>query len=222
MYPDPTPEMLATPQFEAVWQAIKGWDLKREDAAGYAGATGNDVRRILDALQALQLHGGGESRSDFASGSGDKVPDAAPCPNCGGEGWMCESHPWKLWNPSGCECGAGAPCMFCNRLSRASVLEQALDYLQSAMRETGWCDAEDFLPKARWFQQALSGGGEAKPKSEAPSNPTLQGPTREEVSDVLFGKLRGMMPDGLVRGMADDLTDSILALLNPTSPSDRP
>ena len=49
-YPDPTPEMLEDPRFEAVWQAIKGWDLERYRGAGYSGATGNDVRHILDAL----------------------------------------------------------------------------------------------------------------------------------------------------------------------------
>lgn len=36
------------------------------------------------------------------------------CPNCGGEGWVCENHPDRPW-PSGCQCGgAGEPCRFCN------------------------------------------------------------------------------------------------------------
>ena len=50
-WPDPTPEMLADPRFEAVWQAIKGWDINVPGAyGGYCGATGNHVRAILDAL----------------------------------------------------------------------------------------------------------------------------------------------------------------------------
>lgn len=50
-WPDPSPEMLASPQFEAVWNCIKKWDINVPDAyAGYTGATGNHVRAILDAL----------------------------------------------------------------------------------------------------------------------------------------------------------------------------
>jgi hypothetical protein len=37
-------------EFEAVWAAIKRWDLQRTDGAGYAAANGDDVRTILNAL----------------------------------------------------------------------------------------------------------------------------------------------------------------------------
>lgn len=49
-YPDPTAADLEEPQFNAVWEAIKGWDLERTPNAGYADATGNDVMHILIAL----------------------------------------------------------------------------------------------------------------------------------------------------------------------------
>ena len=50
-WPDPTPEMLATPEFEKIWQCIKHWDINVPEAYyGYCGATGNHVRAILDAL----------------------------------------------------------------------------------------------------------------------------------------------------------------------------
>ena len=50
-WPDPTPEMLKSPEFEAVWQCIKRWDINVPDVyGGYCGATGNHVRAILDAL----------------------------------------------------------------------------------------------------------------------------------------------------------------------------
>lgn len=50
-WPDPTPEMLADPTFEAIWQVIKSWDINVPAAySGYCGATGNHVRAILDAL----------------------------------------------------------------------------------------------------------------------------------------------------------------------------
>lgn len=51
-YPDPSESDLVDPAFEAIWQAIKGWDLSREQADGmYSGATGNDVMHILNALR---------------------------------------------------------------------------------------------------------------------------------------------------------------------------
>lgn len=54
-WPDPTPEMLTDPQFEAVWNCIKSWDINVPTAySGYMGATGNHVRAILDALRATQ------------------------------------------------------------------------------------------------------------------------------------------------------------------------
>jgi hypothetical protein len=51
-WPDPTPGMLADPKFEAIWEAIRTWDINVPRAyAGYCGATGNHVRAILDALR---------------------------------------------------------------------------------------------------------------------------------------------------------------------------
>jgi len=53
-WPDPTAEMLASPEFEAIWQRIKKWDIHVPGAyVGYCGATGNHVRAILDALRAI-------------------------------------------------------------------------------------------------------------------------------------------------------------------------
>lgn len=51
-WPDPTPEMLDSPEFEAIWQCIKSWDINVPDAyEGYCGATGNHVRAIMEALK---------------------------------------------------------------------------------------------------------------------------------------------------------------------------
>lgn len=53
-WPDPTEEMLNSPEFEAIWQAIKTWDINVPGAYhGYCGATGNHVRAILEALNEL-------------------------------------------------------------------------------------------------------------------------------------------------------------------------
>lgn len=55
-YPDPSPEMVKNDYlFNAIWSAIKGWDISRyEGTKGdhrlYAGATGNDVMHILNAI----------------------------------------------------------------------------------------------------------------------------------------------------------------------------
>lgn len=47
----PTEEMLNSPEFEAVWQAIKTWDINVPEVyRGYCGANGNHVRYILEAL----------------------------------------------------------------------------------------------------------------------------------------------------------------------------
>lgn len=51
-WPDPTPEMLETPAFEAIWDCIKTWDISVPGAYdGYTTAEGNHVRAILDALK---------------------------------------------------------------------------------------------------------------------------------------------------------------------------
>ena len=42
--------MLEQPDFNAVWQCIRGWDIERKPGDGYCGATGSHVRAILDAL----------------------------------------------------------------------------------------------------------------------------------------------------------------------------
>ena len=39
-----------SPLFEAIWATIKGWDIQREEQEGYAGATGDDVRKIIEAI----------------------------------------------------------------------------------------------------------------------------------------------------------------------------
>ena len=53
-WPDPDAEMLKRPEFEIIWQAIKGWDINVPGAyVGYCGATGNHVRAILDALDSF-------------------------------------------------------------------------------------------------------------------------------------------------------------------------
>jgi hypothetical protein len=53
-YPDPTERDLDDLWFEAIWQAIKGWDMSREANGLYCGATGNDVCHILRAIQPLR------------------------------------------------------------------------------------------------------------------------------------------------------------------------
>lgn len=64
-YVDPTQEDLKRPEFEAVWQCIKHWDISRMDDPSYqkfvgegiqpqtmyAEAMGNDVMAILNALK---------------------------------------------------------------------------------------------------------------------------------------------------------------------------
>lgn len=50
MYPSPTKDDVNSQEFQAVWGAIKGWDIQRQKGVGYAGASGSDVMHILEAL----------------------------------------------------------------------------------------------------------------------------------------------------------------------------
>ena len=50
--PDPTEDDLKSPEFEAVWQAIKRWDINAPyHYDGYCGANGSHVMLILNALR---------------------------------------------------------------------------------------------------------------------------------------------------------------------------
>src|SRR4030095_14458496 len=51
--PDATPEMIETPEFKAVWECIKKWDINVPDAyGGYCRATGSPARALHAALAA--------------------------------------------------------------------------------------------------------------------------------------------------------------------------
>lgn len=50
---DPTPSDLKDPFFEAIWQAIKDWDIRRvgQYSSAPSDATGTDVMIILTAVR---------------------------------------------------------------------------------------------------------------------------------------------------------------------------
>ena len=48
IYRDPSAEELNSALFEAIWQAIKKWDISRTSNGIYEGATGTDVVIIID------------------------------------------------------------------------------------------------------------------------------------------------------------------------------
>ena len=56
---DPLPYELDSPEFNAVWECIKSWDIglpfdiTSQGRQLYSGATGNHVVAILDALRGL-------------------------------------------------------------------------------------------------------------------------------------------------------------------------
>lgn len=57
---DPLPEETELPEFNAVWDAIKKWDIgipqdydEKHGIQLYSGATGNHVVAILDALSSM-------------------------------------------------------------------------------------------------------------------------------------------------------------------------
>lgn len=51
-WPSPTEEQINSPQFNAIWNVIKSWDVNVPDQYfGYCGANGNHVVAILNALR---------------------------------------------------------------------------------------------------------------------------------------------------------------------------
>ena len=52
--PNPTKEELNSPQFEAIWNVIKHWDINVPDYYnGYCGGNGSHVKLILDELKVV-------------------------------------------------------------------------------------------------------------------------------------------------------------------------
>ena len=52
--PNPTPEEMASPQFESIWNIIKTWDINvPEYYSGYSGGNGSHVKLILDELKVV-------------------------------------------------------------------------------------------------------------------------------------------------------------------------
>ena len=51
---EPTSTDLISPEFNAIWEAIKKWDIQRTEGEGYAHATGTDVMIILNALKEIK------------------------------------------------------------------------------------------------------------------------------------------------------------------------
>ncbi len=49
---DATPEMIETPEFKAIYDCIKTWDINVPEAyGGYCAANGSHVRAIIEALR---------------------------------------------------------------------------------------------------------------------------------------------------------------------------
>jgi len=48
---EPTPIDLASPEFNAIWDVVKKWDLERTPGDGYHHGTGTDVMEILNSLR---------------------------------------------------------------------------------------------------------------------------------------------------------------------------
>lgn len=58
----PTEEDIYSPEFDAIWQVIKNWDISRGDEEDsskrlYASATGTDVMTILNAIRPIKKKG---------------------------------------------------------------------------------------------------------------------------------------------------------------------
>ena len=54
-WPDPSPDDLKDPEFEAIWQVIKSWDVNVPTVYnGYCGCTGNHAKAILNSIHRMR------------------------------------------------------------------------------------------------------------------------------------------------------------------------
>lgn len=49
--PSPSQEEMDSPEFNAIWEVIKTWDIKVPYTGGYCGGNGSHVKLLLDALK---------------------------------------------------------------------------------------------------------------------------------------------------------------------------
>lgn len=69
---EPTEEDLASPEFNAIWEVIKPWDIERKYGDGYAEANGTDVMTILSAVRPVIRE---QIAQDFDQRAGMRDPD---------------------------------------------------------------------------------------------------------------------------------------------------
>ena len=137
-YPDPTESDLADPEFNAIWQAIKDWDLSREPASHrvYSGATGNDVMHVLLALRAS--HPRAEPSDGERAGDGRAHRS---CPNCG---------PYSRFDEDGC-CGTcGADTVLVPASSVRTEQAPTFEQVWAQKEREGYSYGEDALEQVRF------------------------------------------------------------------------
>jgi len=97
---DPTEAELKSPIFNAVWKAIKKWDISRDSNGMYAVATGTDVCTVLDAITPVvsaELHMLEVQRDQARDSAKGIILDliselSAEELKC----WLCGPHQFKL------------------------------------------------------------------------------------------------------------------------------
>jgi uncharacterized protein YbaR (Trm112 family) len=89
-------------------------------------------------------------KNQHSQSGGGRLTDS--CVVCRGERWVCENHPDKPWNASGCECGAGAPCPGCNAKKPRKVPALPIDFVPHGFRPTSRNDHFAYCKACRqWF-----------------------------------------------------------------------
>ena len=51
--PSPSDDEMNSPEFNAIWDIIKNWDIKTQNSNGYCGGNGSHVKLILDSLKPI-------------------------------------------------------------------------------------------------------------------------------------------------------------------------
>lgn len=88
---DPTPEELASPVFEAIWQVIKSWDVSApgsEESGMYTKAEGQHAARILRAIRPVILKAAEEDKARAQAGHAYPVQALSQYPTCPVQGCL--------------------------------------------------------------------------------------------------------------------------------------
>ena len=81
--PNPTEDDFSDPAFEAIWIAIKDWDINTPHYEGYCGGNGSHVKLILEALREANVLPSRDLRQIARAAHSAQIREAKAAENSG-------------------------------------------------------------------------------------------------------------------------------------------